>query len=258
MKLRSTNVFVAGFVVALGLVPQANAGVIRVLGIDTSSTWDYSTVPSLVGVDFTEISPTAFATAVLSDFHVLLISETFLDDFVTAAAQDVLDALNARDADIEAFLADGGGVVALSEPIGTGRFAWLPDPIEPILGGFLSDDTVSIVDPFHPVVAGLTDTGLSGWIVASHGNFLTTGGLDVLVDDGAGRPITLAGAFGLGRLVITDQDPDFHNFNGTMKPDQITFVQNAINWAAGDQKLPVPGTFWLLLFGAAIGLHRPN
>jgi hypothetical protein len=263
MQLRPTRTLVAAFV-AWSLASSAHAGVIKVIGIeigtgvDPAGEWEYSTVPFLTGVDFTRVSLAELATVTLTDFDVLYVGELFLEGLVTVPAQTALDALNARAADIDTFIAGGGGVLALPEPIGNGRFAWVPDAIEPMVStDFISDDSVGIVAPGHPVMAGLTDEGLSGWNVASHGDFRSTAGLDVLVDNGAGRPITLAGTYGLGRIVITDQDADFHNARGTRKPDQIRFIQNALEWLAPRAtEIPLPSTLSLLVPGVAILFRR--
>jgi hypothetical protein len=101
-----------------------------------------------------------------------------------------------------------------------------------MVGAYLEDDTVVIVNPTHPVMTGLTSAGLSGWGSSSWGNFTKTPGLTVLVTNGSIRPITLAGTFGQGRVVITDLDPDYQRAFGVIKGAQVRFVQNAINWVA--------------------------
>lgn len=53
----------------------------------------------------------------------------------------------------------------------------------------------------------------------------------MLVTDGGARSITLAGTFGGGKVVISDQDPDFHFTFGNVN-QQVQLVQNAINWVA--------------------------
>ena len=238
---------VISFVVVIIQAPPAKA--VNVLGIDTGSAWDYNIVSYLSGVTFTEVTTAGFATVNLNLYDVLLISETFTNSNVTTPSQATLDVLKAREAALSSWISSGHGVVALSEPIGTGRFDWLPDAVQPTVGTMISDDTVHIVNSAHPVMAGLTDSGLSGWGTSSHGNFTSNGVLDVLVNEGGTRPITLAGTFGLGKIVITDQDPDYHHTYGNIKLQQEQFVQNAIDWAA--TPVPVPGTLFLLISGLA-------
>ncbi len=216
----------------IGLVPPVRAEPIRVLGIDTGSSWDYNIVTALSGVAFTEVSTSDFATTDLNLYDVLFISETFSDAFLITPSQTTLDSLKARESDLASWINAGHGVVALAEPTGSGRFDWLPDAIQPAVGPNINDDRVTIVTSLHPVMSGLTTEGLSGWASSSHGNFVTSGGLEVLANNGAARPITLATVFGLGGVVITDQDPDFHlTFNPVANKQYAQFVQNAIDWA---------------------------
>jgi hypothetical protein len=236
--MRSIRLNVAMSLVLLSLVEglmlsvPAEARQVRVLGINTGSSWDYNIVSFLSCITFTEVAASEFPTVDLNDFDVLLVSETFQDESNTVPSQSTLDALNARKSDLEAWIMAGHGVVALSEPVGIGRFAWLPDAVRPTVGPPLIDDTLTIVAPTHPVMAGLTSTGLSRWGASSHGNFTSAAGLDVLVTNGGTRPVTLAGTFGSGRIVITSQDPDYHRTAGVAKRAQERFVQNAIDWVA--------------------------
>ena len=212
---------------------QTASAPIRVLGIDTGSSWDYEIVPFLSGITFTEVTTEEFLTVRLNRYDVLLQSETFRDGAVLIPAQETLTVLNARKGDIERWIRRGCGVIALAEPIGIGRFSWLPDAIQPVVGPQISDDSVTVVDFAHPVTAGLIDAELSGWGISSHGFFVSPGGFSTLVTDGGLRPITLAATHGEGRVVITDQDPDFHNFvNPRPGRQYVQFVQNAIDWVA--------------------------
>lgn len=150
------------FMVRLVQSPLAEA-TINVLGIDTGSSWDYNIVSYLSNVTFTEVSTADFATVNLNLYDVLLVSETCTDLSVTIPSQATLDALKAREADLTSWIRAGHGVVALSEPIGTGRFDWLPDAVQPTVGPQIHNDSIHIVNSAHPVMAGLTDDGLSGW-----------------------------------------------------------------------------------------------
>lgn len=240
---------------ALLVSASATAAPIRVLGIDTGSVWDYSNIADgkLSNIVFTEASTSGFASIDLNNFDVLMVGETFTDPYVTAASTSTLTALKNREADIGSWLAAGHGIVALSEPIATNRWDWLPDSIQPGSGANLNDDTVRIVNSSHSVMAGLTSAGLSGWSTSSHGSVtaLASSNMEVLVDDGAGRAITLAGTYGLGRIVLTLQDPDFHNYYGVRKADQGIFLQNAINWTSVPDSVPEPGSLVLLGLGLA-------
>jgi hypothetical protein len=68
-----------------------------------------------------------------------------------------------------------------------------------------SGDTISIVDPAHPVMQGLTSDALSGWGSSSHHYFTDAGVYDVLAVVGGTPPeaLTLAASHGSGRIVAT-------------------------------------------------------
>lgn len=204
---------------------------INVLGIDTEAPWDYEIISELTNVTFTEVSISDFATTNLDLYDVLFVSETFTNSSVTLASQATLDALASRESDISSWLYNGHGIVALSEPIGTNPFDWIPNSIEPDVT-FSGNNNISIVDPLHPVMQGLTNQDLSGWNTSSHGFLTVPENMDLLAVDSLNRPITLAGNYGFGKVVLTQQDPDFHNYYGNRKPGQITFVQNAIDWVS--------------------------
>lgn len=238
----------------LTLTSGAFAAQVKVLGIDTSTNWDYNTVNSLVNVAFTEVSAGDFGSVDLNQYDVLLVSETFKNGSVTVPAQDTLDALALRETDIESWLDAGHGIVAWSEPIGLNAWDWLPDSIDPGNAGLVHDDEVFIQDFTHPVMAGLTSEGLSGWSTSAHNSFAAIpAGWDVLVtgDATGGTAITIAGAYGNGRVVLSSQDPDFHSFYGIHKPDQFVLAQNAIDWVAGSSAT-VPEPASVFLFGAGL------
>lgn len=237
-----------GFVWLMGFAAPLMAETINVLGIEIlGDNPNYPNDPYNPGnayrtvkygmpdadILFTEVTTDDFAYVNLDDYDVLIVSHAFLDGGVRMPANYTLDALFDREADIAAWLRKGHGIVAMSEPIGTNPYEWLPNEVQPdiIPKLHVGVDAVFIHDTFHPVMDGLTSDGLSGWRTSSHNHFQTAGGLDVLVIDSGGHYITLAGAYDFGKLVLTTQDPDWHYYNATGK-QTAAFVQNAIEWVA--------------------------
>ena len=223
----------------------------NVLALDTSS-FDTQILGALSGIAYTEVSTSTFLTTDLSLYDVLYVGSTFQDGYVTIASQQALDALNARNVAIAAFVQSGHGIVALAEPIGTGRYTWLPVPVSSSYGGIgLGYEDVQITDPGHPVMASLSDSGLSNWSRTGHTYFIETSSLSILARVlASGEPVTLAGTYGAGRMVLTGQDPDFHYVYGYIG-QQVQFVQNAIDWVATPSVIPAPGA--LILGGIGIG-----
>jgi len=244
-------------VVALGLIlgfsglgreRVAKADSVSILVLDTSGC-DTQIVGALTGAAFTEVSPSGFATVELTAYDVLYVGATFQDPSVTVPSQAALDALNARQSDIADFVESGHAIVALSEPLGNGRFAWLPPAVTP--SAKLDDEHVHIVEPGHPVMEGLTGAGLSNWKSSCHHAFTDAGSLTVLAvaADSGDLPVILAGTFGSGRIVVTGQDPDWHYCYGDPYPQLLGLVQNAVDWVT--EAPPVGGIAELPAIGGA-------
>jgi len=227
------------------LVTSANAAPTNVLALDTNA-YDNQILGAVTGIIPVDVSPAAFLTIDLSSYDILYVGSAFQDGTVTIPSQDALNALNARASDIGAFVQSGHGVLALSEPIGTGAYSWLPVSLSSYYGYNWGYDTVLVADPMHPVMSGLTSSGLSGWSNSGHTYFMSWDSLDVLATMSSGEPVTLAGAYGDGRMVISGQDADWHYMHG--RPgQQVQFVQNAFDWLV----IPAPGA--LLLSSIGVG-----
>ena len=247
-----------------GVTSIATAAPIKVLGIDVGYApnpyRDYSTLVNnlstrptitelgLLDVNFTEVSIAEFSSVDLYNYDVLFVSEAFLSGSTMVRNDALLDGLKNREAYIDEWLFKGHGLVALSDP-NVGAYDWLPDTIQPTIEPLTADNYMYIEDTSHPVMAGITDTGLSGWGASSHGKFMDTAGLDILVDDRRDNPITLAGTYGSGKVVLTLQDPNFHYyFTDSTHPDQIQFVSNALEWVS----TPVPEPATIILLGSSL------
>jgi hypothetical protein len=219
--------------------PTASAqGACSILALDMGNTWDTESVDTIGGVNYTLVSPAAFATTDLSQYDALYVGSAFQDPDILTASQASLDALNARAADIATFVSNGGGLIALSEPIGTGRFTWVPLAVTP--GAREDMEVVVILHTGHAVHVGLTSAALSFWHQSSH--HTTTPGdalYTVITNTAAGLPLSLYAFYGDGRIYLTGQDPDFHTLEvgGASPPDPgaKTLLTNALNWSCSPE-----------------------
>jgi hypothetical protein len=222
-----------------GATPRAAAQApCSILALDMGNAWDTESVDTIGGVNYTLVSPAAFATTDLSQYDALYVASAFQDPDITVASQASLDALNARAADIATFVSNGGGLVGLSEPIGTGRFSWVPLAVTP--GAREDLEIVTILHTGHAVHVGLTSAALSFWHQSSH--HTTTPGdpqYTVITTTGPGGPLSVYAFFGDGRIYLTGQDPDFHTLEvgGASPPDPgaKTLLANALNWSCAPE-----------------------
>ena len=234
----------------------------RILLLDTGSAWASESLDA-IGVSYQELSPSAFLTTQLASYDLLYIPSTFRDQSVTVPAQDALDALNSRSADIASYVTAGGGLVALSEPIGTGNYTWLPMQATPSPVRHREDVEIGAA---HPINDGLSSALLSNWGTSSHHYFSSFDTrFSVLASNGDGKPVSLAANTGLGRVFITGQDPDFHSVepsgSSPVDPGARMLLANAISWASGcppRYELPyheteTPNVSWTL---ALKGVHH--
>jgi hypothetical protein len=226
-------------------------GATSVLALDMSS-FDLQVLGSVAGISHTEVSPAGLLTADLSGYQVLYVGSTFQGGSVTIPSQSALNALNARASDTASFIQSGHGVLALSELIGTGRYSWLPVPLASYYGYNWGYDAVIVADATPPVMDGITSPDLSGWGPSGHAYFTSWSTLDILATWPGGQPVTLAGTYGGGRMVITGQDADFHFVYGP-SGKVLQFVQNAFDWlATGESTIPAPGAAVLASIGTGL------
>jgi hypothetical protein len=210
--------------------------------------WDHESLDSIGGFTYTPVTAAAFATTDLDDYDVLYVPSAFQDEFAMVPAQASLDALNARAADINDFVLGGGGVVALAEPVGTGRYTWTPMAVTP--SAAVEFEEVLLTSPSHPVNAGLSSALLSFWFDSYHHSMSTIHPLfTTLATSTVPQPVSVAAVHGGGSIFLTGQDADYHvvEFHGSSAPDAgaATLLENALNWACvagspvgGDVVLP--------------------
>ena len=193
----------------------------RLLVVDTPWPEDTGALDKL-RYEYTLVSPTEFATVDLSRFNVLFVG--------WQPGDDVVNSLFARAPEIADWLAAGNGIVALSEFYETNRWAWLP-----LWAGTVewSGDGVQIIEPTHPVMQNLTNADLSSWGLSYYGCFNAQHEDWRLLALGTNWPfyqITLAATYGNGRIVITQQDPDYA-FYYNNQPGAAKLLENMIKWA---------------------------
>jgi hypothetical protein len=228
-----------GMLVTAGGAPRATEAQVpcSILVLDMDNAWDTESLDAIGGYTYTLVSPAAFATTDLSQFDVLFAPSAFQDGAITIPAQNGLNALNQRAADIASFVSAGGGLVALAQPIGTGRFSWSPVSATPSV--HTNNELITVAAPAHPVNTGITSAQLSFWLEASHHSFASADPeFDVLALEAvSGAKVSLAIPQGAGRVFLTGQDPDYHiiESDGTSAPDAgaALLLSNALDWACG-------------------------
>jgi hypothetical protein len=137
--------------------------------------------------------------------------------------------LAARSSDIYTFVNNGGcffGETAFTNILGSLNFSGVTD-----IGS--GGDAVHITNPASPVMAGLTDGDLSNWSSSYHTTYSVDGTWTVDATDFGVNDITIEKQFGLGRVVLTGQDPSYHiaGGNGPTGPTSSKgiFIDNALN-----------------------------
>ena len=189
----------------------------EILLMDADDTTTSRALDSL-GVPYTLTTAADFASVDLSDYNVLFVG------WNVGSAK--VSALQARSAEIALWNSAGNGIVALS-PFSPGEFDWAP-----LSNSIVTQhaDDVYIIDATHPVNQGLTSALLSNWGNARHSYFTSWDpSVDVLTENGAGYPVTIAGEYGAGRVILSGQDPDFH-YTYASEPGAATLLTNMIDW----------------------------
>lgn len=140
-----------------------------------------------------------------------------------------LAALQTQAGNINAWISDGGSVVASSA---SGGYGWLPDGNQFSVAGHVNNSVQkTALGNVHPAFAGVTDADLSNWSSSTHTRMQAWPGyLQTLSKTAAGYEITLAGHYGNGCILVTGQDIDWHaNFNSP--PGARTWLKAVIPWA---------------------------
>jgi hypothetical protein len=167
----------------------------------------------------TQVSTSQFATRSFAGFD-----EIWIDNTVFNRDPNVYN----RAADLAAFVSAGGGLVTDAAFTDYG-FAPNAGTIKAV-GGFSGNDVKeTTLGKSHPILAGITDAGLSNWFNSWHSYFSATGGMDVLATSSdPTQALILAGTFGSGRLVYFGLDPTFHWPAG----QSVQLMRQAAQWAS--------------------------
>jgi methionine-rich copper-binding protein CopC len=186
-------------------------------------------------VNVTQINVFQFATQSFNGFNAIYVDADALDS-------GGLNILQSRAADIASFVNAGGGLItdcggAFFNP----DFSWVPGSAGLSWVPF-GDNSIMITPQgaTHPIMAGITDAGLSNWFTSQHNYFSATAGLEVLATDNFGDPDVLAGNFGSGRIVYNGIDPSFHQDSNAGQSRQL--LLQMVHWA--EPPRPVPGDYY--------------
>lgn len=168
------------------LIGEAGLGAIN-LTLDTGSGGDYDRVNALEFAALTNVE--------LSSYSAIVIASTF-GGLLTKAE---LDALNARTADIEAFINAGGGLMALSQSltnqlggiVAADLYGFLPITVSSVAPSLpFTVTTAGAASPYSLFTSDLNDP--------THNSFGLIGGLTALDLDRSGQATTLAGNVNIG------------------------------------------------------------
>lgn len=140
-------------------------------------------------------------------------------------------ALQAKAPWVETFVDGGGGLIAFYEGQ-VDRYLWLPDGAQ-FTSASTGGETLILTSAgaTHPSHAGQTSGSLSNWVNSYHGiitsfpSYLT----HTLVTNTAGQPVTLAGPYGQGCILVSGMDPDWHADNGNQAARDL--LRSEVDWA---------------------------
>jgi hypothetical protein len=211
--------------VALVATANANAGNILISGTEMNATIQgYLTT---LGHTSTIVAPASLSSTSFAGY-----TGIWLGWNTTFSSSPALTT------NLQTFL-NGGGQILAETSLGN-TLSFLPS--QTVTQVTSHQDTVNIVAPGHPVNAGLTNAGLSGWGNSLHAYYTSYPSFTVLTDNGSGNPVTLFRNVGSGHLVLTGQDISFHIKNGfgptgANSPKGV-FVDNVFSLQA--QAVPEP------------------
>ena len=241
ISTRSLKVTLAMLALGFGVAGQAAAGPVLVSGVDVSA--DVQGYLTARGIASTYVDPANLATTSLAGYSAVWLGWATTYPGLGADRDNLLS-----------FMQAGGNVLIEPET----NWAELS-----FMSGVTSlghdGNAVHITDPGNPAMGGLTDVGLSLWDSSYHDTFAADASWSVLAvgPDNGDEAVIIEKTFGLGHLILTGQDPDYHSVNGSgptgASSPKIDFVVNALTYS---NSVVVPEPSSLVLAGTAglIGL----
>jgi len=187
----------------------------------------------IFGFTYTKVTASGFASVVLGNFKIIFVS--------WMPTQAEVNALNARKTDIANWINNGGGIVVNAEWKGdlgvTNPYSFLPVSFDTETGWYHTDG-VHIIEPTHPLVAGLTDSLLTSWGNSVHGKItaIPSGSTIVTKSTAYNSPHLVAVTYGNGKIVVCASDPEYHTCYGPGDGPRI-LLYNELKWAASGESL---------------------
>ena len=201
----------------------------KILMIDAGLT-ENSGALDLLGYTYTKVTPSVFATTNLSSYDVLYVGWIYGSSTMTSSA---LQALYDRRVDIRNFVMAGGNLIALANIIDGSSIGWTWAPVA-VGTQNGSTDNIHITNALHPIMDSLSDALLSNWSISCHSQFTSYDtSLKVLANAPllSNLPVILAGNLGMGHVVLSGMDPDYHYYYN-FAPGAGKLLRNMFTWLA--------------------------
>jgi len=204
----------------LAFIPPTQPGSILLLdGLDHNG----HRALDIFGYTYTEVAAAGLAGETLGDYDIIFVA--------WYPSQAMVDALNAKAADLESWISGGGGIVVNAQFDVSGPYSFLPVTFTADSGNHTQG--VHIVAPTHPLADGLTDALLSNWGNSTHGKItsIPAGATVVTIATSTGSPHVIEMCYGGGKIVVAASDPEFHVVYGPGDGPRI-LLSNELCWAA--------------------------
>jgi hypothetical protein len=242
-----------------------NESTILVVQNSQSRFWFTDNALNHLGISHDTVNVSEFAAMNFSKYKIIIVGAQI------GRAEEVNSYLDNVSAEVEAWVTSGGCIVVSGQFVnasvfdlngtlcydqGSGYYSWLPGK-----PGFVSVSTewVRIIDSNHPITENFTGGDLSCWGSSADGYFvLTSGETPLAVHAGyPDRPVLYAKTLGLGKIVATGLDPDYHGFiynarGEEGKQNAQNLLEAILGWFS-EQEVLVAGTLTAAVNGSSFG-----